>query len=328
MLQLINAARIRAGLDPVELGNNAAAQLHAEATLKNCFLSHWGVDGLKPYMRYSLAGGYQSNGENTSGLSYCIRPSDGYRRNGTAQQEISEAMDGLMASPGHRENILDRWHRKVNIGLAWDDYNYSVIQHFEGDYIEYDRLPEIRNGTLSLAGTTKNGVTIKRDEDLGVQIYYDPPPHPLTRGQVVRTYCYDSGLLIAALRPPLPEDWFYTEDEYEETGSGCPDPYDVPWDAPAPQSAEEADALWQSIYDSSRFPPESASTVRWITAALLEVQDNTFAVRADLGHLISIYGSGVYTITLWGAMDDEDVVISTYSIFHDAVPPDTYHQPD
>ena len=251
MLRLINTARTLAGLDPVELGNNVAAQLHAEASLKDCFLSHWGLDGLKPYMRYSLAGGYQSNGENTSGLSYCIRPSDGYRRNGTAQQEISEAMDGLMASPGHRENILDRWHRKVNIGLAWDDHNFSVIQHFEGDYIEYDLLPEIRNGTLSLAGTTKNGVTLARDEDLGVQIYYDPPPHPLTRGQIVRTYCYDNGLLVAALRPSLPEDWFYTEDEYGVTGEGCPDPYDVPQDAPAPQSAEEAnESLNKSAIDS------------------------------------------------------------------------------
>ena len=77
MLELINAERARAGLNPVILGDNIAAQLHAEAALENCFSSHWGVDGLKPYMRYSLAGGYQSNGENGSGLDYCIKASDG-----------------------------------------------------------------------------------------------------------------------------------------------------------------------------------------------------------------------------------------------------------
>ncbi|MXY20302.1 MAG: hypothetical protein F4Y49_03085 [Dehalococcoidia bacterium] len=67
MLELINAERAKAGVGSVVLGDNIAAQLHAEAALENCFASHWGIDGLKPYMRYSLAGGYQSNGENGSG---------------------------------------------------------------------------------------------------------------------------------------------------------------------------------------------------------------------------------------------------------------------
>lgn len=73
MLELINLERAKVGAPPVVLGDNIAAQLHAESALENCFTGHWGVDGLKPYMRYSLAGGYQSNGENASGLSYCIK---------------------------------------------------------------------------------------------------------------------------------------------------------------------------------------------------------------------------------------------------------------
>ena len=67
MLQLINEERVRAGVAPVVLGDNIAAQLHAESALENCFSSHWGINGLKPYMRYSLAGGYQSNAENGYG---------------------------------------------------------------------------------------------------------------------------------------------------------------------------------------------------------------------------------------------------------------------
>ena len=68
MLELINGERTRAGVNSITLGANIAAQLHAESALQNCTSGHWGVDGLKPYMRYSLAGGYQSNGENGSGL--------------------------------------------------------------------------------------------------------------------------------------------------------------------------------------------------------------------------------------------------------------------
>ena len=71
MLELVNAERERAGVPAVVLGENAAAQMPAEASLENCSSSHWGPDGLKPYMRYSLAGEYQANGENGHGLNYC-----------------------------------------------------------------------------------------------------------------------------------------------------------------------------------------------------------------------------------------------------------------
>ena len=78
LLDLINGERMNAGLGPVALGSNPAAQAHADSMLYNCFSSHWGLDGLKPHMRYSLAGGYQSNAENVSGLSYCIQPWENY----------------------------------------------------------------------------------------------------------------------------------------------------------------------------------------------------------------------------------------------------------
>ena len=155
MLELINAERTSAGLNPVVLGDNIAAQLHAEIALANCFSSHWGIDGLKPYMRYSLAGGYQSNGENVSGLDYCIEASDGYAAEGSLKTRIDEAMAGWMNSAGHRRNILRKWHQKVNIGIAYDRYNTTMIQHFEGDYVAYDSMPSISNDILSLSGTTK-----------------------------------------------------------------------------------------------------------------------------------------------------------------------------
>ena len=48
MLELINQARAGAGAPPVVLGDNHAAQLHAESGLANCFGSHWGIDGVSP----------------------------------------------------------------------------------------------------------------------------------------------------------------------------------------------------------------------------------------------------------------------------------------
>ena len=325
MLELINAERAKVGVSPVVLDDNVAAQMHAESALESCFSSHWGIDGLKPYMRYSLAGGYQSNGENMHGSNYCIRASDRYRPIVSIEQEVREAMDGWMDSPGHRRNILDPWHRKINVGLAWDHYNIVAVQHFEGGYVEYDQLPAIEDGVLALSGTTKNGVMFEDERDLGVQIYYDPPPHTLTRGQVSRTYCYSLGLSIASLRPPLSGGWFYDEDEYTTTHKPCPDPYDVPPDAPAPQSHDESHRFWQAAYDASQSREERTIIVPWVTARSWRADGASFEVNADIGGLLSRYGNGVYTVLVWAALGGEDLVISEYSIFHGVTPPDTYN---
>ena len=324
MLELINAERERAGVPPVTLGDNIAAQLHAESSLANCFSGHWGLDGLKPYMRYSLSGGYQTNAENGSGLDYCIKSSDGYRELRSIESEIKEMMEGWMSSPGHRRNILDEWHRKVNIGLAWDEYNLFGYQHFEGGSVQYSQLPEISNGRLSHSGQTIGNIRFSSKDDLGLQIYYDPPPRPLTRGQVSRTYCYDSGIQIAEFRYPLTGNRYWVEDRYAKSYLPCPDPHNVTADSPAPRSHDEAHRFWERAYAASQNQKKETVTVPWITALTWTARGTDFSVTADVGELLSKYGPGVYTILLWGEMDGEDVPVSEYSIFYEVEPPDTY----
>lgn len=324
MLDLINAERRKAGVAAVSLANNIAAQLHAEAALDNCFSGHWGVDGLKPYMRYSLAGGYQSNGENGSGLDYCIKASDFYKANKEIGQEIQDSMDQWMQSPGHRRNILDPHHKMVNIGLAWDRYNTAMYQHFEGAYVTYDVVPQIANGTLTLAGTARNGAGFNQTRDLGVQIYYDPPPHQLTRGQVARTYCYDYGVLVASLREPLSGGYHWTTHEFEMMHDPCPDPYDVSPETPGPSSYEGAHQAWQDAYALSQSMPPETITVPWITASKWKASNTAFAATADISEILDRHGDGVYSIMVWAKIDGHDEVISEYSIFHGMAPPDTY----
>jgi len=324
MLGLINAERRRAGLNPVILGDNVAAQVHAESALANCFSSHWGMDGLKPYMRYSVAGGYQSNGENGHGLDYCIRPSDGYSANSDIRREIDEAMDGWMSSSGHRRNILDPFHKRINIGLAWDRYNVAMYQHFEGGYVEYDRLPSISNGVLSFSGMAVNGVRFSRHEDLGIQIYYDPPPHHLTKGQVARTYCYDNGRQVASLRWPLTGGYRWNTESFSQNYDPCPDPYDVPADALAPRSPAEAHQAWQEAYNASQSREPQPITVPWITASEWTASGASFAVKADVRDILNRHGDGIYTVMVWGDLGGAREVISQYSIFQGVTPPDTY----
>ena len=324
MLDLINEARADAGVSPVVLGDNTAAQLHAEAALANCFSSHWGMDGLKAYMRYSLAGGYQYNAENVSGFDYCIKAADGYRAISNFRKNVRDSMEGLMNSSGHRRNILNRWHKKVNIGLARDVYNYKVVQHFEGDYVEYDRLPAIRNGMLSFSGTAKNGVAFGEERDLGVYLYYDPPTHNLARGQVSRTYCLSSGMQVAGFRWPLSGRRFWTQDEFSTTYSPCPDPYDFPVHARPAGSVDEARALWREAYFASRNRKEQTIIVPWITASEWTASGTDFSVSVDISDVMNMRRAGVYTLLVWGNIGGERAPISQYSIFHGVTPPDTY----
>ena len=322
MLELINIERQRAGVSAVALGTNNAAQLHAESALANCFSSHWGIDGLKPYHRYNLAGGYQTNGENGSGRDYCIKASDGYAPIASIQEEIREAIAGWMKSPGHRRNLLKPFHRQVNIGIAWDRHNQAMFQHFEGDYVEYEQPPSLAGGVLSLTGKVKNGVRFDNARDLGVQVFYDPPPHPLTLGQLSRTYCYNTGIPAAALRKSLTGRSYYPSDQGTITVSTCPDPYAVPSDAPAAKSESDAHRLWQQAYDASTTP--QTVSYQFVTADRWTATGSTFSIRANLSGLLEKHGDGIYSVVVWGKMKGEERAISMLSFFQGVTPPETY----
>ena len=319
-LNLINNARTAAGLNEVTLDDNTAAQSHAEDMRENCFSSHWGTDGLKPYMRYSLAGGEQYSAENWSGSGYC--PHDPHRYiSMSIKANLDEAMTGLMNSPGHRRNILNPHHRKVGIGISYQRPNLWLAQLFVGDYVRYTTKPVIENGILTLAGTLTNGATAQMDDDLGIQIYFDPPVKDLTPGQLTRTYCYGSGTQVAALRPPLDPGWFYTEDTLTKSTDRvfCPDPHDIDPSLPPPNSYDVSHHLWQQAYNSSQTRRVfSVGTLPWITASDWVATDNRLSVKADISALLDQHGYGIYTIVVWAEIDGEQALISEYSLF---VPP-------
>ena len=323
MLDLINEERKDRGLAPVVLGNNVAAQLHAEELSEGCFVSHWGLDGLKPYIRYSLAGGYQSNVENVFGNIYCPRWYSIYAILSDEQQDIRDAMDGWMDSPGHRDAILDPWVRKVNIGIDRSSRNFAAVQHFEGDYVEYAHLPNIKGDVLTVTGQLKNGISLDGDDSLAVVISYDPPPRELTRGQVARTKCYDGGTPVAIVRKPPPQGRRYRVEETYESVEFCPDPRDVAPDVPVPDSLGEAEDVWQEASDASERRILRTVPIMRITASRWVANMNAFSVRANIVALTNRHGPGVYTVSILAESGGEDVSISDYSIFHEIRPPGT-----
>ena len=330
MLGLINEERKKAGVPDVSLGDNNAAQIHVENSISDCVSGHWGTDGLGPPMRYSLAGSYQSNGENASGYDYCLTDEDrpSYRPIQSVQSELRDHMNGYLGSPGHKENILYQWHRKVNLGLSWDTHQMWTVQQFEGDYANCSVPPTIQGTTLSLSCTVSE---VLPSRSLAQTIHYDSPPHALTQGQIARSYGYRFGRRVALLRQRAPAGYSYPVDEVSRTYySGCT-PYDVDPTEPAPSSPSEATSLFNEA--KLCVPVEETITVPWIDGEVT-IGRSEFTLSHDLGQVLREHGSGVYTLFVWGCSvadsvedpceDENSMPIVTKSIFYGIEPPDTY----
>ncbi len=290
MLGLINAERKKAGVPEVSLGDNIAAQIHAENSIRDCVSGHWGTDGLGPPMRYSLAGGYQSNGENVSGLDYCLtdeeRPSyASISAQGGIQNELRQIMNGYMNSPGHKRNILNPWHRKVNLGVAWDTHQMWNVQQFEGDYADCSVPPTIEGTTLRVSCTAKE---VFPSNAFAQQIYYDPPSHALTRGQIARVYGYRSGNKVALLREQAGQGYYWPTNEAEVTHfTGCT-PYDVDPTLPPPSSPDEA----SSLHNNAKLCERSEETVMvpWITGEKT-IDGRSISLSHDIGPVLRKHGT-------------------------------------
>lgn len=117
MLNLVNRARRSEGLSSLDMDYtlNVLARNYAKTMLSRGYFSHYTPEGLSPFDRMASAGiNYQFAGEN---LAFA--------------PDTEIAMNGLMKSPGHRENILNKNFRKVGIGVIDAGiYGKMFVQEF------------------------------------------------------------------------------------------------------------------------------------------------------------------------------------------------------
>ena len=326
-LELINEARAEAGVPALVSGNNISAQIHAENSLTGCYSSQWSADGLKSSARYTLAGGYQYNNLTVSGKDYCA----GWVQNDAIEERtISSNIEDLLEDPGLAKTLTDARYRKASIGLAEDRRFLRLTLLLERDFIEYELLPALSEGVLTLSGKVKNGIDLDGGKGLSITVFFDPPPIDLTAGQIARVYSSNEGLRVAEIRRPAGEGRRWNTHEYTREYNPCPTPHDFPPDTMAPQSPGESsefhdEAKEKCLAIRSQEEGGVEITVPWITASKWEIiQGDTFAVAADLGEVVGNHGNGLYKVVVWGELNGEDVGISEYVIFHGVKPPGTY----
>ena len=325
MLKLTNEQRQTAGAPPVKLGSNPAAQLHAEAALDGCYSGHWDEWGLKPNHRYTLTDGTGADGENVSGSSYCISQFENYAAITSMQQEVAETVQGWIDSPGHKRNLLNPAHTTLNVGIAHDRFNQVMVQQFASDYVSYLTRPQIdEHGLLRMTGTVSKA-TLTIGNAVNVQIAYDPPPKPLTRGQLSYTYALCNPTPAGYVTKPLPPGHFYTGSERRTQTSPhpCVDPYQTGRDKKPPSSPSDAHNFWvEAKSASAAAEPIISQSVRIIADQMLLSSDQ-FVVAADISPILNEHGPGIYTIRLWGKPNhmSEPEVLSEQSIFWMTDPP-------
>jgi uncharacterized protein YkwD len=117
MLGDVNAARNHEGETPLVRDEklNAIARLHARDMIARHYFGHETPDGQTFDERFRLAGApYRYAGENIAEIS-----------------DEHEAHKALMASPEHRDNILESNYRKIGIAaISVGDYTTFYVQEF------------------------------------------------------------------------------------------------------------------------------------------------------------------------------------------------------
>ncbi|KLU60067.1 cysteine-rich secretory protein family protein [Peptococcaceae bacterium CEB3] len=192
VLALINQERQAAGLRPVVWDETAAraARQHVQEEADNGYISHWGMNGMKPQERYTLVGGLNAVEENES-VSFWSNGgfhgvSEGVLYDLVRTQEVA-MVNERPPDDGHRKNILDPHHTGVGITIAVGKYGVAMAEEFTNHYADLKPLPysASQGSDVTLTGRIFPGYEIT-----GVYAVWEQLPQPMTRAQLMQTHSY------------------------------------------------------------------------------------------------------------------------------------------
>jgi uncharacterized protein YkwD len=313
-LMKINEDRSKFNIPAVNLSdsNNTAAQLQAEDILKTRLISHYTPDGMKPYMEYTIFGG---KGYVVQNIGY-----DGF--NNLQTNIINKCKTGVyICTPidpiksideleynmlhydsifnwSHRNNILDKHHTHVGIGIAYDKYSFVLVQNFENNYIEFDK-PIIKANNLAYEANNNNdsrgnieisGKVLGNNNSIdSIHVYYDEKPTFMIYNQHKNDNLYDMGKLVADVFRQPPN---HLNQYHKQTLSN--------------HTLIQATKWWIS-YAPSTLQGEGRGREESIRQQSIDIQFNISSLLKN---------EGVYTIVVNLRHDNIDTIpVTSYSIF-------------
>lgn len=188
-VKLINRDRARNGVASVELDTTVSrwADDYSTLQIRNGTAGHYSTDGLAPYIRYSRAGGNDGLTENTAAWSANYTFSDR-----ALYEMVRRSHDAMMGEQppkdGHRRAILDPEATHVGIGVAWQEGEFRITQHFVRRYLAWKR-------TLPRQATTWERVTgtaapLPGHQVSAISIHFEPFPVPMAAATANRIESY------------------------------------------------------------------------------------------------------------------------------------------
>src|SRR5262245_51989855 len=143
LLQLINEERDVEKVRPLAIDQLATevATKHARDMAKHKYVSHWNRDGLKPYHRYSLSGGFHATQENISAAdnTWSTKLKDLVQDTSYLHLRLYNETE---PNDGHRKAILAPQQTHVGFGIAVDELRLRVVELFVAKYVDLDSPPQ------------------------------------------------------------------------------------------------------------------------------------------------------------------------------------------
>jgi uncharacterized protein YkwD len=177
LLEMVNEERAVARVPAVafdELATQVATK-HAVDMALGEFASHWGRDGLKPYHRYSFAGGTNATQENVSAADNTWSTKLADLKQDTAYLHVRLYQE-KPPYDGHRRTILAPQHTHVGFGLAVEQLRLRLVELFVARHVE---IEPVRRTAKPRSQIFFTGKVLSPDYVLDqVEVFYEPLPQP------------------------------------------------------------------------------------------------------------------------------------------------------
>jgi uncharacterized protein YkwD len=210
LLEMINEERAVAKVQPLvmdELATQVATK-HAIDMATAEYASHWGRDGLKPYHRYSFAGGTHATQENISAADNTWSTKAKDLKQDTAYLHVRLYQE-KPPYDWHRQTILAPQHTHVGFGLAVEQLRLRMVELFVAKYVDVTPLGRQAKPGSQVSFAAK---MLKPDYALShIEVFYEPlPKEPeLSWLRQPRPYTFPSEAKVLQPKPPPP--FFYAD---------------------------------------------------------------------------------------------------------------------
>ena len=210
LLEMVNEERAVAKVRPLQMDPLATrvATQHATEMATHEFASHWGRDGLKPYHRYSFAGGTDATQENVSAADNTWSNKMRDLKQDTSYLHVRMYQE-QPPNDGHRKTILAPQHTHVGFGIAVEKLRLRLVELFVARYVEVKEIPRVAKPRSVVQFAAK---MLKGDHSLNhIEVFYEPLPTAPALSWLNEPRSYELPLHSKVLRPKVAAPFMYSD---------------------------------------------------------------------------------------------------------------------